>query len=302
MEGTGDQELGTRVVELEAQVRTLQETVQSLRDIEEIKQLKAKYVRYLDQQDWQSWADEVLTDDFHHESPGQVYDGCDPAIAAITEAMAGGIATHQCHTPEIALTGPDTATGIWSLQDVTKLPGDGTPLSFHGDGHYYEEYRRTPDGWRIASNIVKFLVVEATGLPEGHEPAVLSRSGAVCRVAGEEREEVAGGRRLAEERDDEFGGEVLVGVVEFGGELHAHLSGHGDEGGSHALAEGAEGLADDLGVHRPRGHGTRGDGRPRLRVARRVEREDVIEGASRRRRAAVNASPSPQVLRKRGDQ
>ena len=65
------------------------------------------------------------------------------------------------------------------------------------------------------------------------------------------------------------------------GSLHAHLFGLGDEGGSHALAEGAQALADDLEVHRPLGHGTRRDGRPGVRVAGRVEREDVVEGASR---------------------
>jgi hypothetical protein len=53
--------------------------------------------------------------------------------------------------PELELTSPDTATGIWAMQDQIWWP-EGAPVRrLVGSGHYHETYRRTPDGWRIAS-------------------------------------------------------------------------------------------------------------------------------------------------------
>ena len=164
--------LTARVEELEQQLREISAQVQVLRDVEDIKRLKARDLRFVDTQDWDAWKREVLTDDFHHESNGEVLDGRDEAVAAIAESMSGGVSTHQCHTPEIEITGPDTATGIWSLQDVTRLPRDGSGLIFRGDGHYYEDYVRTDAGWRLRSNSVEFLVVDGVGLPESVDDRV----------------------------------------------------------------------------------------------------------------------------------
>lgn len=158
--------LAQRVAELEARLDELQGQVQVLRDIEEIKQLKARYVRFVDTQDWSAWAAEVLADDFVHESNGDVVEGRDRAVSSVAELMQGGASTHQCHTPEITITGPDTASGIWSLQDVSRLPADGSGIVFRGDGHYYEEYVRTDAGWRVRWNTARFLVVDGVGLPD----------------------------------------------------------------------------------------------------------------------------------------
>ncbi len=40
--------------------------------------------------------------------------------------------------PEITLTGPDSATGIWAMYDRVEMPGN----RFEGYGHYHDEYRR----------------------------------------------------------------------------------------------------------------------------------------------------------------
>jgi hypothetical protein len=67
------------------------------------------------------------------------------------------------------------------------------------------------------------------------------------------------------------------------------------------MPEGAQALAHHLGVHRPIGHRTRGDGRPGSRVAGRGAREDVVEGAGRGvpLRERLTQSPGPP---QRGDQ
>ena len=46
---------------------------------------------------------------------------------------------HHGHMPEITLTSPTTASGIWSMEDMLRY-GDGTEL--HGYGHYHETYEK----------------------------------------------------------------------------------------------------------------------------------------------------------------
>jgi hypothetical protein len=64
--------------------------------------------------------------------------------------VMGGLKTvatmHHCHTPDIALTSPTTAMGIWAMEDLLMF-GDGREL--HGAGHYYETYDKLDGAWRI---------------------------------------------------------------------------------------------------------------------------------------------------------
>ena len=61
------------------------------------------------------------------------------------ELLADVPTVHHGHTSEISITGSDSATGIWAMYDRVELPGN----CFEGYGHYHEEYRRDPDGWKI---------------------------------------------------------------------------------------------------------------------------------------------------------
>jgi hypothetical protein len=69
--------------------------------------------------------------------------------------------------PEITITGPDNATGIWAMFDYVEWPGDGPPTGLQGYGHYTEEYVRTDDGWRIHNLVLSRLRIDplAGGLP-----------------------------------------------------------------------------------------------------------------------------------------
>jgi hypothetical protein len=58
--------------------------------------------------------------------------------------LAEATTVHHGHTPEITITGADTATGIWAMMDIVKL-GAG----FRGYGHYHEEYIKQAGRWRI---------------------------------------------------------------------------------------------------------------------------------------------------------
>lgn len=73
--------------------------------------------------------------------------------------LADVVTVHHCHTPEIEVTSPDTATGVWAMEDMLRF-GDGSEL--HGFGHYHETYRRTDEGWRIASSRLTRLRMDFT--------------------------------------------------------------------------------------------------------------------------------------------
>ncbi len=121
-----------------------------LTDLEELRSLKARYFRLLDTKAWEELV-EVFTPDAEVDmrAEGGTRTGAAVAFVDGLVAMVGDAVTvHHGHSPELELTGPDTATGTWAMEDRIRWP-DGTTL--HGAGHYRETYRRTASGWRIAS-------------------------------------------------------------------------------------------------------------------------------------------------------
>jgi uncharacterized protein (TIGR02246 family) len=124
------------------------DVVQDLRDIEAIKQLKARYVRCADTQDWDGFAS-LLTDDYLFDSEGGVVQGRDQVVAMVSKSLDGASTVHHVFTPEITLTGADTAEAIWPMEDYVRLQIKGQPFAFHGCGHYTETYVRLDDGWRL---------------------------------------------------------------------------------------------------------------------------------------------------------
>ena len=130
-------------------------------DLEAIKQLKARYFRTMDTKDWagmrQVFTDDVVMDTT--DSGGGVVTGADAFVAFLSETLADAVTVHHGHMPEIHLTSPTTATGIWALQDIIVWP-DGTRL--HGYGHYHETYALEGGEWRIASSTLTRLHMDFT--------------------------------------------------------------------------------------------------------------------------------------------
>lgn len=121
--------------------------------IESIKQLKARYCRYLDTKDWAAWRT-VFTDDFVSdtaEAGGKVIEGADEFVAFTRKALGrpAQATAHQVHAPEITLTSPTTARGVWALQDVVRF---GPGVSLVGYGHYHETYEHIAGQWFIKSS------------------------------------------------------------------------------------------------------------------------------------------------------
>jgi uncharacterized protein (TIGR02246 family) len=137
-------------------------------EIEAIKVLKARYCRTMDTKAWTNmrelFVDDVTVDTT--DSGGDVWTGADAFMAFLEPMLAEVVTTHHCHMPEIELTSPTTATGIWAMEDMLRF-GDGTEV--HGYGHYHETYRKTDDGWRIASTKLTRLRVDVTPAPPARD-------------------------------------------------------------------------------------------------------------------------------------
>jgi hypothetical protein len=136
-------------------------------EIEAIKKLKARYFRLMDLQQWAEWK-KCFTADItaEYEGPPRRSKSDDPSVVtcstpdglakAVSGLFEGAKSIHQGYMPEIELTSPTTATGIWAMYDQARLPR-GT---FQGWGHYYEDYVKQNGEWRIRKIRLTRLHVE----------------------------------------------------------------------------------------------------------------------------------------------
>jgi uncharacterized protein (TIGR02246 family) len=136
-------------------------------DIEAIRRLKARYFRLMDTKDWDGFR-ELFTDDVTVDVSADgagVVEGLDAFMAMLEPTLAGVVTVHHGHTPEIELTSPTTATGIWAMEDHLRFP-EGNALGIaelHGYGHYHETYAKADDGtWRISSTRLSRLRLDVT--------------------------------------------------------------------------------------------------------------------------------------------
>ena len=130
-------------------------------DVEAIRQLKARYFRTMDMKDWAGMR-AVFTDDVVMDtssSGGGVIAGADEFMAFLEPTLDGVVTVHHGHMPEIEITSPTTATGIWSMEDMLRWP-DGTEM--HGYGHYLETYEKVDGEWRIKTSTLTRLRTDFT--------------------------------------------------------------------------------------------------------------------------------------------
>lgn len=131
-------------------------------DIEAIKQLKARYFRSMDTKDWaamrQVFTDDVIIDTTQ-DAGGDAIHGGDVFMTFLQGVIGDVITVHHGHMPEITVTSPTTATGIWAMEDKLRWP-DGTEM--HGYGHYLETYEKADGVWRIKTLTLTRLRVDFT--------------------------------------------------------------------------------------------------------------------------------------------
>ena len=120
--------------------------------------LKHAYFRLLDTKEFEALG-RLLTDDVTtaYASGELAFTGRQAVVDFLVESLgAPGIVTmHHGHHPELALDGPDAATGTWYLEDRVIVPD--ADFEIHGTAVYSDRYARSGDaagdpygGWRIA--------------------------------------------------------------------------------------------------------------------------------------------------------
>ncbi|MBU6393028.1 MAG: nuclear transport factor 2 family protein [Sphingomonadales bacterium] len=129
-------------------------TLQQLSDVEDIKILKHRYFRGIDTADM-ALLEGLFTEDVKVAYNGGTYRVALTGRADMLEFLAnsfhsGAAAMHLGIMPEIRITGDNTATGIWYLQDVfINLEIDNHTF---GTAIYNDTYRREGGVWKIASS------------------------------------------------------------------------------------------------------------------------------------------------------
>ncbi len=123
-------------------------------DIEAVKIVMARYFRFMDTKQWTSLRG-IFADDMSMSAPDDVADskplvGADRVVRMVERVLGPAVTTHRGYLPEIELTGPDEAHGIWAMDDLVEFP-DAPDNSFRGCGHYHASYVRTGEGWKIQS-------------------------------------------------------------------------------------------------------------------------------------------------------
>jgi len=142
------------------------DTVERLEAIEEIKQLKARYFRCMDMKDWDGFA-AVFAPDARMDVSGELSDDVADGIGVTTgdreitafvrESIEDVTTVHHGHTPEIDVTSPTTAAGVWAMEDHLWWP-EGSPIAtMHGYGHYHETYEKQEGRWLITSTTLTRL-------------------------------------------------------------------------------------------------------------------------------------------------
>jgi hypothetical protein len=143
-------------------------TPADLVDLELLRQLKHRYCRLLDTKQFDALGALFVEDGTASYGGGAItLTGRGDIVAFLHRAMGSDqiLTSHLVGHPELELTGPDTATGSWALQDVVVQEEHG--VAIRGASYYQDRYVRTSDGWRIAHTGYKRLYEEIAPRPEG---------------------------------------------------------------------------------------------------------------------------------------
>ena len=124
--------------------------IQELLAIEEIKRLKYAYMRCVDRKLWDEMATLFVPEATCSYSAGHYsHEGRDAIVAWLRKGMdrPGFHSTHSVHQPEIRLTGLDTATGVWKLEDYVLDTDHDIVIS--GAAFYQDRYVKRDAHWLI---------------------------------------------------------------------------------------------------------------------------------------------------------
>lgn len=136
-------------------------------DVEAIKILRSRYFRAMDMGDYDTFRS-VLAEDLKTDLKGADYhfhfDNREDFVEAVASALNADTAAHHvAHHPEITLTSPATAEGIWYLQDWALHVPTRTALS--GTAIIRDKYRKIDGQWKITHYEYRRIVELKSELP-----------------------------------------------------------------------------------------------------------------------------------------
>lgn len=146
-------------------------TLAQLSDLEEIKLVKHRYFRGIDTADG-ALLETLFTDDVEVCYLGGGYRVDVRGRANMLEFIANSfnsdaLAMHHPHGPEITFTGPDSADGIWYLEDLFINLERRTHT--YGSALYRDRYVREGGVWRIAVTHYERVIEVVEPLRQGAE-------------------------------------------------------------------------------------------------------------------------------------
>ena len=122
-------------------IRSPAMTPEDLVEFEQIKRLKYAYARCLDLKLWDEIAGLFTADAVAaYSGGGYTFEGRDAIVDFLQRSMGAETfhSSHKMHHPEIELTGPDTATGVWALDDT--VIDTQWNITIRGASFYTDEY------------------------------------------------------------------------------------------------------------------------------------------------------------------
>ena len=130
-----------------------------LEELEAIKRLKYKYIRCIDSKLWDELR-EVFTEDADaaYNKGEYTANGIDEVMEFLVGALTRTdvASMHNVHCPELELTSPTTAKGMWYLHDYVINPGEDNGAMpgrsiLQGAGFYSDTYVKQGGEWKIQS-------------------------------------------------------------------------------------------------------------------------------------------------------
>lgn len=145
-------------------VSTRAADVNSDADIAALEQLKANYFTDVDAKDWAGlrtlFAPDAVVDT--RSSFGPIFYSRDPFII-FTALTLGLLSTHHVGSdPQITVTSPTTADGVWQLEDHLNV---GNLIGILGYAHYSDTYEKVGDTWVVATSTLHRTRLDVVILP-----------------------------------------------------------------------------------------------------------------------------------------
>ncbi|HZR38101.1 MAG TPA: nuclear transport factor 2 family protein [Nevskia sp.] len=136
-----------------ATVADLEKRLQALEDIHAIQELKARYLRACDRKQPDTMRDCFIEKGAVIEADGfPSFNDRDGWVAVFTDLAVKNpnvMDMHHGQNPQITLTGPDSATGVWDLNFCQINVKERTVVNLAGE--YRDEYVRQNGRWWISA-------------------------------------------------------------------------------------------------------------------------------------------------------